>query len=144
MRAILATCLHVGRDGTRIVIRLHDDQAGAEDHKEVEHVLLPRAPNDDARWALLRDLPLRFRYPHRPVPLVSADDFMPHAAERVFRIAGRKPDTAHVPARTNSKELVLHGKSSVDPGRRNPTPAHERGRGKAHRILGSGGVSLGF
>jgi hypothetical protein len=41
MQAVLAAGLHVSGYRSRIVFRFHHDQAGAKDHQESDHMLLP-------------------------------------------------------------------------------------------------------
>src|ERR1700730_156968 len=43
MGAVLRAGLHVGRDGAGIVVRLHHDEAGPEDHQEGEQITRAKA-----------------------------------------------------------------------------------------------------
>jgi hypothetical protein len=47
MQSILTASLHIGGDGSRVIVCLHYDQARTEDHQEGEHMLLPGAANHD-------------------------------------------------------------------------------------------------
>ena len=48
MQAVLSARLHVGGDGTSVVVRLHHDQSGAKDHQEGEQIPLPLVADNDA------------------------------------------------------------------------------------------------
>ncbi len=47
VEAVLASGLHVGGDGTGVVVSLHDDEAGAEGDEEAEEGALPGATDTD-------------------------------------------------------------------------------------------------
>ena len=71
MHAILAARLHIGRDGSGVVVRLHHDQAGAENHEEGEQMFLPRAAHQHAHGGHPGGIELGFCHAHRRNPPAS-------------------------------------------------------------------------
>src|ERR1039458_1803441 len=72
MQAVLSAGLHVCGDRSRIIVRLHHDQARAEDHQEGEQMLLPGTADHHALCGGNVGVELRFRYAHRCIPPVSS------------------------------------------------------------------------
>jgi len=69
METVLASCLHVGRNGAGIIVGFHDDQAGTEDHEEGQHVLLPAATDDDPPLTRGRgNIKFSLCHAHAPAP----------------------------------------------------------------------------
>jgi hypothetical protein len=73
MQAVLTTGLHVRRDGPSIIVRFHDDQAGAKDHQEGHNAPLPRTPDHDSGCGSGHGI-LLFHHAHRRNPPISSLD----------------------------------------------------------------------